>query len=180
MSDQFLGEIRMVAFNFPPRGWALCNGQTLALNQNAALFSLLGTTYGGNGTSTFMLPNLQGRVPVHQGIGFTLGQSGGEASHTLAPAEIPTHTHALMAKAAVDPTPGTGVLPGPTVVLAEAVAATGTPPTPLPNFGTGTPNVTFAANAIAAGGGGQPHPNQQPFTALNFCIAMQGIFPSRG
>lgn len=177
MSDQFLGELRIFAFNFPPKGWAFCNGQTLNVNQNQALFALLGTTYGGNGTTTFALPNLQGRVPVHSGNGIFLGGQGGEVSHTLSVGEIPSHSHTLMASAAVNPKPGTGVVPGPGLALAQAVAAT-TPATPVANFGTGTANLTFAANAISPIGG-QPHPNQQPFTALNICIALQGIYPSR-
>ncbi len=177
MSDPFMSEIRMFSFNFPPKGWAACNGQLLPVTQNQALFSLVGITYGGNGTTNFALPNLQGRVPLDQGNGFSMGQSGGEVSHTLAVAEIPPHTHTLMASAAVDPKPGTGVVPGPGVSLAEAVAAT-SPTTPVANFGTGTPSLPFAANAIGQTGG-QPHPNQQPFTVLNFCMALQGLYPSR-
>ena len=178
MSDPFISEIKIFSFNFPPKGWAACNGQIMPIIQNQALFSLLGTTYGGNGSTTFALPNLQGRVPLDQGNGFTMGQAGGETSHTLVVAEIPSHTHTLMASAAANPRPGTGVVPGPGVALAEAVAAT-SPATPVANFGTGTPSLAFAANAIGAAGGGQPHPNQQPFTVLNFCMALQGVYPVR-
>ena len=177
MANPFLGEIKMVAFDYPPKGWAACNGQLLPLAQYQALFSLLGTTYGGDGRTNFALPDLRGRVPLHEGQGIALGQSGGEAAHTLVTAEIPAHTHILMARAAPATTSAAGVVPGPTVALAEAVAA-GTTSANVPNFGTGTSDLQFAANAIGSGGG-QPHPNQQPFAALTFCISLTGIFPSR-
>src|ERR1700733_4561934 len=106
MATPFLGEVKLLAFNFPPKGWAFCNGQTMAINQNQALFSLLGTTYGGNGTTTFNLPNLQGCIPYHTGAGFTLGQSGGEASHTLTTAEMPSHNHVPAASSAAAPDQG--------------------------------------------------------------------------
>jgi len=108
VAEPFLGELRMMSFNFPPKGWAFCNGQTLAIAQNQALFSLLGTTYGGNGQTTFALPDLRGRVPVHWGSGRTLGEQGGEAAHTLIAAELPTHTHQLIATSVE----GTALLPG--------------------------------------------------------------------
>jgi len=164
MSEPFLGEIRVVGFNFAPRGWALCNGQLLPINQNTALFSILGTTYGGNGTTTFALPNLQGRVPLHFGNGFVQGQSGGEEGHVLIPAEIPGHSHSAMANAS----------------SADAAAPGG-------NFWGNSQqsnyaaiaNTTMAAGTVSPAGGGQAHQNLKPFLVLNFVIALVGIFPSR-
>lgn len=163
MSDQYLGEIRLFAFSFAPRGWALCNGQILAINQNQALFALLGVTYGGNGVNTFALPNLQGSVPAHTGNGLSLGQAGGEAMQSLALAQIPLHTH-----------PVTGSSAGPTV---------GSPAGSLwaanPGAYNSVINATMNSAGIANGGGGQPHENRSPYLTVNFCIALQGIFPSR-
>jgi microcystin-dependent protein len=164
MSEPYLGEIRIVSFNFAPQGWALCNGQTLAINQNSALFSLLGTTYGGNGTTTFQLPNLQASMPVHVGSGFVQGQAGGEVNHTLISGEMPTHTHQAhgVSTAASSPT-ATG--------NTWAVAAQ--------NPYSTTPNTTLGPTALSSVGGNQPHPNMPPYLALNFVIALSGIFPSR-
>lgn len=164
MSEPFLGEIKMVSFGFAPRGWALCNGQELLINQNSALFSLLGTRFGGNGQTTFALPNLQGRVPIHAGGGFTLAQYGGEDAHTLTQGEMPAHTHTLTASAGA----ATAVSP------ANNFWADGG----LPAY-AGTANATLAPEAIRSAGGGQPHENRSPYTVVNFVIALAGIFPTR-
>ena len=166
MSEPYLGEIKVVSFNFAPRGWALCNGQTLPINQNQALFSLLGTTYGGNGTTTFQLPNLQGTFPVHFGDGFSQGQSGGQASHTLTVGEIPAHNHVPNCNRAL------GMVASPTGAV-WATDNNGNSP-----YSTSTDS-TMAPNAIGQTGGSQPHANLPPYLVLNFVIALLGIFPSR-
>ncbi|MGB6687508.1 MAG: tail fiber protein [Terracidiphilus sp.] len=164
MSTPYLGEIRIVSFNFAPKGWALCNGQTLAINQNAALFSLLGTTYGGNGTTTFALPNLQARMPVHVGSGFVQGQAAGEVNVTLITSQLPAHTHTAQ-----------GVTSN-----ASSASATGNAwAVTAQNAYAASPNTTMAPAAAASAGGSQPHPNMPPYLVLNFVIALQGIFPSR-
>jgi microcystin-dependent protein len=172
MADQFVGEIRIFAGNFPPLGWAFCNGQLLSISQNTALFSLLGTQYGGDGRSNFGLPNLQGSVPIDQGQGpglttRSMGETGGQATVTLQATQMPAHQHVL--NGALSPGGGT---PSPTVAL-SAVSG-GAAIYRIPN------NVTpMAAQSIGAAGASQPHNNMQPFLTLNFIIAMQGIFPSR-
>lgn len=180
MASPYTSEIRMMAFNYAPRGWALCNGQTMAIQQNQALFALLGTTYGGNGTTTFQLPNLQGRIPLHMGGNFVEGQAAGEVTHTLLLQEMPNHTHLVAAKNAQADLDATGVTPGPTVVLAQGAAST-TPVKDVQMYGTLPINSggNFAPGAISMTGGNQPHPNQQPYLVVNFCISLQGIFPSR-
>ena len=165
MSQPYLGEIKVVSFNFPPRGWAFCNGQLLPINQNQALFSVLGTMYGGDGVTTFGLPNLQGRTPVHMGQGITPGQAAGEASHTLTINEMPQHIH---------PAKGQTGLSNPGASPAASVWGTATQ-----TLYTGTPNVAMSPAAIANNGSGQPHENQAPYLVLNFIVALQGIFPSR-
>jgi microcystin-dependent protein len=165
MSDPFLGEIKLVSFSFAPRGWAFCNGQLLQIAQNQALFSLLGTTYGGNGTTTFALPDLRGRTPLHVGPGFVQGQRGGEENHTLITSEIPAHTHTVTASGL------RANLDDPTGAFWAAQESGGA-------FGT-TVNGTMAPASIAAAGGSQPHNTMQPFLTLNFVIALVGIFPSR-
>ena len=170
----FMGEIKIVSFNFAPQGWALCNGQTLPINQNQALFSLLGTQYGGNGQTTFGLPDLRGRVPVMQGAGVTLGQKFGEYAHTLTISELPTHTHIMAGVAAT----ANAAPPGPGVAVAQGHStATGQPPVQI--FATGNPDRVFSPSSITPTGGSQPHTNQQPLLVVNFCIALQGIFPSQ-
>jgi microcystin-dependent protein len=169
MSAPFLTEIRIFPFNFAPKGWAFCNGQLLAINQNQAMFSLIGTTYGGNGQTTFALPNLQGSVGMHMGSGFTLGQIGGEASHTLVAAELPAHTHAAMADTAT----GHNNTANPTGTYPANTGGT-----PMYSAGSGA-TVRMAPQMVSSVGGGQPHENRQPYLALNYCIALQGIFPSR-
>jgi len=177
MAEPFLSEIRIMSFGFPPKGWALCNGQLLPINQNQALFSLLGTTYGGDGRVNFALPNLQGRVPMHMGEGHTLGERGGEQAHTLSIAELPTHVHGMRAQDAPADLGG-GQTPGPGKVLAQGIAAAvGTPAVNI--YGTGPGLVAMAAGSVANVGGSQAHLNRRPFLVLTFCIALQGIFPSQ-
>jgi microcystin-dependent protein len=163
MAEPFLSEIRVLSFGFAPRGWALCNGQLLPINQNAALFSLLGTTYGGNGTTNFALPDFRGRVPLHEGNGHLLGSRGGTEAHTLQLAEMPTHQHTAKAL------PGAGD----TATATNAVLAQG-----LNVYASAPPTTTLNASASATVGGSQPHLNMQPYCVLNLCIALQGIFPS--
>jgi microcystin-dependent protein len=165
MADPFLGEIKMVAFTYAPRGWAFCNGQLLSINQNQALFSLLGTTFGGDGRTTFALPNLQGRTPIHANASHTLGQTGGTEAVTLSIAELPTHTHSLGAlQADASQRSPAGRLPA---YAAEDV------------YARSTTRVSMYPPSVADAGGGQPHSNLQPYLVLNFVIALQGIFPSR-
>lgn len=164
MAEPFLSEIRLMSFVFAPKGWALCNGQLLPINQNQALFSLLGTTFGGDGRVNFALPDLRGRVPIHVGSGHTLGERGGEQAHTLSIAELPTHTHVVNAS-----TNATGTQGLPT----NAVLA------PVNNMYRPQANLTAMHPAsITNVGGSQAHLNMQPFLTLSFCIALQGIFPS--
>lgn len=167
MSEPFIGEIQIFAFDFAPKGWASCNGQILPIAQNQALFSLLGTTYGGNGQTTFALPDLRGRVPIHpDNAGFTQGQVSGSEGVTLLVSQIPAHTHSVSAQ-----------------------AASGTVATPVGNFPgqlpagraifSNTAGSQMNAGAVSNAGGSQPHSNMQPYTVLNICIALTGIFPSR-
>ena len=165
MAEPFLSEIRIFSFNFAPKGWALCNGQLLPINQNQALFALLGTTYGGDGRVNFALPNLRGKVPVHEGNGHTLGETAGEYAHTLTQSEMPQHTHFVVASDNV----GNATTPL-NAILAKAPANFYGPPQSL---------VAMNAGSVTNAGGSQPHTNQQPYLVLNFCIALQGIFPSQ-
>jgi microcystin-dependent protein len=162
-----MSEVKLVAFNFPPKGWAFCNGGFLPINQNQALFSLLGTTYGGNGQTTFALPEMRGRTPIHVGPGFIEGQAGGEEFHTLKLGEMPAHNHFLMASQ----TQGDGFTPS-GQVLAREVGMLYRP------FAGSTPQALNPA-LITNYGGSQAHENRQPYLVLNFIIALQGVFPSR-
>lgn len=162
MAEPFLSEIRIMSFGFPPKGWALCNGQLLPINQNQALFSLLGTTYGGDGRVNFALPDLRSRTPIHMGAGHTLGERGGEQSHTLSISELPTHTHL------VNGTPDAAAV----VVPLNNLPAANT------NLYAGSPNTSLSPQTVTTVGGSQAHTNMQPFLVLNFSIALQGIFPS--
>ncbi len=165
MAEPFLSEIRIFSFGFPPKGWALCDGQLLPINQNQALFSLLGTTYGGNGQTNFALPDLRSRTPIHFGAGHTLGERAGEQAHTLSIAEVPTHTHVANASN----TAGTAL-----VATGNLLAGTAT------QLYTAPQNlVALNAATLANAGGSQAHLNMQPFLTLSFCIALQGIFPSQ-
>ena len=171
--DPFVAEIRIFPFNFAPKGWAFCDGQLLPLSQNTALFSLLGTTYGGDGKSNFALPNMQGNAPMHPGQGpglslHDLGETGGSQTVSLLESEIPMHSHNLRAVA----DPGDISLPQAGAVLAVTTGATG--------YVSGNPALkTMSGNSLAPAGGDQPHNNMQPYLTLNFCIALQGVFPPR-
>jgi microcystin-dependent protein len=172
MADPFVAEIRIFPFNFAPKGWAFCNGQLMPISQNTALFSLLGTTYGGDGKSTFALPNMQGNVPMHpdQGAGLSLhflGETGGSEFVTLLQSEIPFHTHGVRAN---------------TLDLADTNVPSPNAAFALSSGGTlyqGSANATMSPNAVSVAGGSLPHNNMQPYLTLSFCIAMQGVFPPR-
>lgn len=171
MSEPFLAEVRIMAFNFPPRGWAFCDGQILPINQNQSLYSLLGTTYGGDGRTSFALPDLRGRTPIHVGRSnggqfHTEGQKSGEETHALAVNEMPQHTHNVEASS----TDGNSINTTGTVLAREVGGPYSASASNLANLRSGT---------IANVGGGQSHENMQPYIAVNFCIALQGLFPSR-
>jgi microcystin-dependent protein len=176
MAEPFIGEIRQLSFNFAPKGWALCNGQLFPINQNEALFSLLGTTYGGDGRVNFGLPNLQGRVPIHIGSGHVQGEAGGEQNHTLSTSELPAHNHSLNATTAV----GTAAAIANTLIPAAPTAANAffyaSPP-----MGQQPPLIaqTMDPRVVGSAGGSQPHNNMMPYLCINFAIALQGIFPSQ-
>jgi len=164
MAEPFIAEIRIVSFNFPPKGWAFCNGQLLPINQNQALFSILGTTYGGDGRTTFALPNLQGRVPFHVGDGLFLGERSGETAHTLNISEIPAHTHVPVGSSNLA---DQGVPTGKLWANSSQTAY------------RATPDTAMNPASILPVGGSQPHENMPPYLTLNFVIALQGIFPSQ-
>jgi len=177
MSEPFLAEIKIISWNFPPKGWAFCNGTLLPINQNQALFAILGTTYGGDGIRTFGLPNLQGRAPTHVGSGIVLGQQGGETQHTLTINELPAHTHALAAaNAAAAPAASGGDLPSGTVVPAKGQAE---PSGTTVNIYGSPPSTAMSPTGLGTTGGSQPHQNMSPYLVLNMIIALQGIFPTR-
>ncbi|HZU31818.1 MAG TPA: tail fiber protein [Candidatus Angelobacter sp.] len=168
MSSPFVGEIRMFGGNFAPAGWAFCNGALLPISENDVLFQLIGTTYGGDGQNTFALPDLQSRIPIHQGPGFVLGQTGGAESVTLTLNQIPAHSHVPMANSAA----GTQKSP------ANGLWASSNPS--LNNYAANVaPTVAMAANALGSSGGSQPHDNMVPFLAVNFILSLFGIFPSQ-
>jgi microcystin-dependent protein len=180
MADPFVAEIRIFPFNFAPTGWAMCNGQLLPISQNTALFSLLGTVYGGDGKSTFALPDLEGSAPMHPGQGpglslHDLGEIGGTQAVTLLQSEMPVHTHSFNA---VNTNANTQDPQGAT--LAKGRYSTGTQAGAVAFYQTAAPNVDMAPNAMAPTGGSLPHNNLQPYLTLNFCIALQGVFPPRG
>ncbi|HEX6746980.1 MAG TPA: tail fiber protein [Longimicrobium sp.] len=164
MSEPFLSEIKVVSFNFPPKGWALCNGQFLPINQNQALFALLGTTYGGNGQTTFALPNLRGRVPIHMGNGHTLGEAAGSTAVTVNIQQLPTHLHTLNAS------DQNGTQAGLANTVTGRVNNLYAAPSAL---------ITMSPTSVTSVGGSQPHNNMMPYLVLNFIIALQGIFPSQ-
>jgi microcystin-dependent protein len=167
MAEPFLAEIRIFSFGFPPQGWALCNGQLLAINQNQPLFALLGTTYGGDGRVNFALPNLQSRTPIHMGAGHTIGEHAGEQAHTLSISELPSHTHGVQGSSSA--TNGTA---SPTnAYLGGANNAY--------HASAGAQLTTLGASTVTSVGGSQAHENMQPYLTLNLCIALEGIFPSQ-
>lgn len=179
MSTPYLGEIKIISWNFPPQGWSFCNGQQLPINQNQALFSLFGTTYGGNGQTTFALPNFQGRVPVHQGNGFVMGQQGGENAHTVIISEMPAHNHFVQSDTATAATSNQSA-PAATEVFGLALGVPSSGATfPVSPYGAGAPAAALAPQTIGSTGGSQPHSNQQPYLTLNFIVALQGVFPSQ-
>lgn len=166
MAEPFLSEIRIMSFNFPPKGWAFCNGQLLPINQNQALFALLGTTYGGNGQTNFALPNLRGRTPIHMGSGHSLGEAAGSTAVTVNIQQLPHHTHVLQAtKNAATASSGNGQ------VMAASVNYEAYRPFSNPT--------TLQPATVSGVGGSQAHNNMQPYLTLSFCIALQGIFPSQ-
>jgi microcystin-dependent protein len=165
MSEPYLGEVKIISWNFPPKGWTFCNGQLLPINQNQALFSILGTTYGGDGRTTFALPNLQGRSPVHVGNGIVLGELGGETAHTLNISEMPAHNHTPVGSNTV----------GNVAALGNLWAADNSGANPY----AATPNTSMNPACVLPNGGSQPHENMSPYLVLNFVIALQGIFPSQ-
>src|SRR2546423_10900097 len=166
MAEPFLSEIRIMSFVFAPKGWALCNGQLLPINQNQALFSLLGTSFGGDGRVNFALPDLRGRTPIEVGNGHTLGERGGEQAHTLSISEIPTHTHVASATSNTSTTN----VPGNTTVLSQSTSSQ--------LYTAAAALAAMAPNSLANVGGSQAHLKIQPFLKLSFCILLQGIFPS--
>jgi microcystin-dependent protein len=176
--DPYLGEIRMFGGNFAPMGWALCNGQLLPLSQNQALFAVLGVTYGGDGRTNFGLPNLQSRVPIHWGTGpqlstYTVGETGGQENVTLLPTQMPAHTHLVNASN----NPATQASPGGYILAQSTDTSVGGSPS---NFiEASSANATLAPTALAATGGSLPHTNLQPFLAVTFIIALEGVFPTR-
>jgi microcystin-dependent protein len=188
MSDPFIGEIRIFPFSFAPSGWALCNGQLLLVKQATVLFSVIGTTYGGDAVNNFALPDLEGNVPlgvtalqsaVSPPLGnglspYALGQFGGEQTHTLLDSESPSHTHNINA----DGEPGTSATPAGLIFRKGQIP--GTTPTVVAPYSSKAPDVTMNVQAVSTIGGGQPHNNMMPYLTLNFCIALQGIFPPRG
>jgi microcystin-dependent protein len=178
--DPYIGELRLFGFTFAPVGWALCNGQVLSISHNAALFSILGTQYGGNGTSNFALPNLQGQVPISQGAGpgltpFDPGSTGGEQTHTLVSSEMPAHSHSLTAKpvAAVNTTPAAGS------VTSEGHGGARGSTFNVNTYTTNSPGTTLNPAAVGAAGNGAGHDNMQPSLTVNWCIALQGVYPPR-
>lgn len=177
MGTPYLGELKLVSFDFAPKNWAFCNGQFLPINQNQALFSILGTTYGGNGQTTFALPDLRGRTAVHWGSTVPIGAKLGEEAHTLTLSEMPQHLHLLQAYNGPADTAATATSPiGNSFAIANAVTTGGSVPVNM--YGT-APTQTLGATALSSVGGSQAHENMQPYLTLNWVIALQGIFPSR-
>jgi microcystin-dependent protein len=164
-----MGEVKMISWNYPPRGWAYANGQLMQVNQQQALFSLLGTMYGGDGRTTFALPNLQGRIPIHVGAGFLQGQAGGEAAHTLTINEIPAHTHFVNADTTLAPADGN--VPSPTRRLSGSSGGN--------LYGSPVNLVAMNASTVSTTGNGQAHDNMAPYLTINFCVALQGVFPTQ-
>jgi microcystin-dependent protein len=165
MSEPYIGEIRMFAGNFAPAGWALCDGALLPISENETLFNLIGTTYGGDGQATFALPDMRGRLPLHNGSGFVLAETGGTETVTLTTAQLPVHTHALTASTGI----GSAHVPA-GKVLAQSPS--------LALYGESAPSVTTAPESTTASGGGQAHDNMQPYLCINFILSLYGVYPS--
>lgn len=179
MATPFLGEIKLVSFNFAPKGWAMCNGQLLPINQNQALFALFGTMYGGNGQTNFALPDLRGRVPIHFGSSHIVGERAGTETVTLTAATMPQHIHVMQVKNGPATLVG-GAIPAATKSLAQATAATAGGPVPVSLYGASSgANAAMGPTELGNVGGSQPHTNLQPFLTLNYVVALQGIFPSQ-
>lgn len=179
MGTPIMGEIKIISWGFAPKTWAFANGQLLPINQNQALFSLFGTSYGGDGRVNFALPDLRSRVPIHTGDGFIMGQKGGEPAHTLSMSEMPAHTHFLNADAATaalsnNNTPATGNSIGQTIGVPSQGSNF-----PVQIYSTNGPNAQMAPQTVTNVGGNQPHENRQPYLCLNMIVALQGVFPSR-
>ncbi len=173
MANPFLCEIKIISWNFAPQGWAFCNGQFLPINQNQALFSLMGTTYGGNGQTTFALPDLRGKAPIHEGNGFTLGQVGGEINHTVNTSEMPQHNHLVNAIATNGSSTANANNPSGAYLATSA-------PAEIYTSSAGNPAlISMNPGTIGNTGGSQPHSNMQPYLVLNFIVALVGIFPSQ-
>lgn len=168
MAQPYVGEIRMFAGNFAPAGWQFCDGTLLPISENETLFQLIGTTYGGDGQSTFALPDLRGRIPIHQGNGFILAETGGAEEITLTVNQIPSHSHALLASSNL----ATGTAPGAAVLPARPTVATVSP------YGSDAPRISMSPTAVSSVGGSQPHSNMQPYLCVNFIVSLFGIFPS--
>jgi microcystin-dependent protein len=178
MAEPFLGELKFISWNFPPKGWTFCNGQLLPINQNQALFAILGTTYGGDGRQTFGLPNLQGRMPVHVGDGIVLGERSGETAHTINISELPAHNHVPVANSS--PADAVTADPNGTTILGASNGGTGSPVQPFgANIYGSSPNTSMAPGWISSVGGSQPHENMSPYLVVNVIIALTGIFPSQ-
>lgn len=180
MGTPYLGEIKLFSFNFPPKGWAFCNGQLLPITQNQALFSLLGTTYGGDGRTNFALPNLQGRTPIHFSSSHILGEAAGAPSVTLNIQNLPAHTHFISASSTTPPATAQNAAPGTAKTFGQANASLqGGQTAPVSIYGDAANLAAFSPAGVSAVGGSQPHNNMMPFLTLTFCIALQGIFPTR-
>lgn len=179
MAEPFICEIRIFSFNFAPKGWAQCNGQLLPINQNQALFSLLGTTYGGNGQTTFGLPDLRGRTPIHFGSGHTLGEKAGTASVTLSISQLPAHTHLQNARTEVVPVEQANQDPSGKFLAAAQLALQGGFTSPVSLYTQPAALTALNPASISTVGGSQAHTNMMPFSTINFCISLQGIFPSQ-
>ncbi len=179
MAEPFLSEIRMCSFNFAPKGWAMCNGQLLPINQNQALFALLGTTYGGDGQTNFALPDLRGRAPIHSGSGHLLGERGGSETHTLTQSQMPAHAHFMTAQSERVLADGNSQNPSGKLFAAPSVAQQGGNSTAVRLYSKKPGSlVAMSTQAVGSTGGSQAHENMQPFSVINYVIALQGIFPS--